>query len=246
MPQVTCPACQAVYDVPIHTLGGAGRKLRCADCKTLFLATGPDDEAQAADAALVDAARVAASMQREDERAEAVIHAPVMEQPAQRLPWHMRIGALPQKAGAGLSPVVIALVFAALVGSFVGLRKSIVAAVPETAVLYSAVKLPVNLRGLELRDVKSGIFSENATDVLVVQGEIANITGKKQVVPPLAFTVRDAKGAPIYSWTAATDVTSLEPGAKATFRRRLASPPAEGVDVLVRFAGKPDQLAFAR
>lgn len=254
MPQVTCPACQAVYDVPILTLGGAGRKLRCAECKTLFLATGPEDDPVIADAATVDAARAQAQLLDARDPAPAGLsmapqvmgEEPVQRLSFQRLPWHMRIGTRQQTGRVGISPVVVALVFAALVGSLVGMRKNIVAAVPETAVLYAVMKLPVNLRGLELRDIKSGVFNENAADVLVVQGEIANITARKQVVPPLDFTVRDAKGTAIYSWTAATDVTTLEPGAKATFRRRLASPPVEGVDVLVRFAGKPSQLALVR
>jgi predicted Zn finger-like uncharacterized protein len=240
MPQVICPACQAVYDIPIVTLGGAGRKLRCAECKTLFLATGPDIE-PATDAALVDAARQRAEAEPAEHQ-EILVAEPAMEAAApSRVPWQMRIGARQDSSGAHISPIVLALMVMALIGTFIGVRKSVVAAVPETAALYAALQMPVNLRGLELRDVKSGVFSENSSDVLVVQGEIANVTAKKQIVPPLAFTVRDAKGGAVYSWTASTDVSTLEPGAKATFRRRLASPPAEGVDVLVRFAGKPGE-----
>ena len=163
-----------------------------------------------------------------------------------RTPWHLRIGTAPrpQRSSGGVATLTIATI-AACLATGVALRKTLVAAVPESAGVFAAVGLPVNLRGLELRDVKSGIFAENAVELLVVQGEIANVTSKPREVPPLLFTVRDAKGVTIYSWSASADIRTLEPGAKASFRRRLASPPPEGMEVLVRFSGKPEQLAAA-
>lgn len=153
-------------------------------------------------------------------------------------PWHLRVGTGRRRQAS--SPVFALVMVAALAATVLGLRRNIVAAMPETAVLFSGLGLPVNLRGLDLNGVKSGIFPDQGMDVLVVQGEIANVTKHRQNVPPLRFTVRDARGMEIYSWVAAADVTRLDPGAKATFRRRLASPPPEGADVMVRFAGKPD------
>lgn len=181
----------------------------------------------------------------------AAINAPLIETrpvaPArERIPWHLRTGAPPRAARtAGITPALAIAAIAACLAITVGLRKTVVATVPETASLFAAVGMPVNLRGLELRDIKSGIFSESSVELLVVQGEIANVTNKPKDVPPLLFTVRDAKGATVYSWSASADVRTLEPGAKAAFRRRLASPPPEGMEVLVRFAGKPEQVAAA-
>lgn len=162
-----------------------------------------------------------------------------------RLPWQQRIGSVPKVAHSSHGPLTAFLALGLVFAAGMGLRKSIVAAVPETAQVFAAMGLPVNLRGLEFRAIRSGVFNENSAETLVVQGEIANITGKVQQVPPLKFTVRNAKGIDVYSWVAAADVRSLEPGGKAVFRRRLASPPAEGSEVLVRFAGAPEQLASA-
>lgn len=163
-----------------------------------------------------------------------------------KIPWQMRMGVVTApRARGNAAPLLVVAAMAAVLALGVGMRKSVVAAVPETAGVFAALGLPVNLRGLDLRDVKSGVFTESSVELLVVQGEIANLTGKPKDIPPLLFTVRDAKGMHIYSWSASADIGRLEPGGKATFRRRLASPPVEGVEVLVRFAGKPEQIALA-
>ncbi len=36
--RIVCPACEAEYDVP-EAVGGAGRKVRCARCQTVWLAS---------------------------------------------------------------------------------------------------------------------------------------------------------------------------------------------------------------
>jgi hypothetical protein len=59
-------------------------------------------------------------------------------------------------------------------------------------------------------------------------------------VPRLRFAVRNATGQEIYAWTAKPSRSILEPGDKLPFRSRLASPPADASDVLVRFANAND------
>ena len=156
-----------------------------------------------------------------------------------RRPWHERIGAA-TVAPSTLRPLLAVSALAAMLAAGLGWRASVVAAVPETGALYAALGLPVNLRGLELREVRSMVFRENGVELLIVQGDIANVAGRKRIVPPLKFIVRDARGSEIYAWAASADVAALEAGAKATFRRRLASPPGEAADVIVRFAGRAD------
>jgi len=52
--------------------------------------------------------------------------------------------------------------------------------------------------------------------------------------------VRDAQGAEIYAWNAVLDQTMLKPGERAPFKSRLASPPAEGKSIDIRFFNKRD------
>jgi hypothetical protein len=129
---------------------------------------------------------------------------------------------------------VLALV--AVVIAVVGLRTPIVRAAPALSVVYEAVGLPVNLAGLALRGVRARIVRDGDRKVLVVDGEIVNIRRSENRVPALALGVRGANGLQRYAWSAPAPKTRLEPGEDVTFRARLAAPPEDGAEVVVRFA----------
>jgi len=59
-------------------------------------------------------------------------------------------------------------------------------------------------------------------------------------LPRLRFSVRDAQGAEIYAWNTVLEQTRLNPGDRAFFKSRLASPPSEGRSIDVRFFNKRD------
>jgi hypothetical protein len=96
--------------------------------------------------------------------------------------------------------------------------------------------LPVNLAGLELRDLHSRIVLDGSRKVLTIEGEIVNLRRQANRVPPVALTVRGENGLDRYAWTTQAPKSRLQPGEKIAFRARLASPPEDGADVLVRFA----------
>lgn len=141
-------------------------------------------------------------------------------------------------AAASRLPLIAAIV-AVVLGAMalIGLREKIVRIAPPAAALYSAIGLKVNLAGLELRGVSSKIVTEGARKVLTVEGEIVNLRREANRVPPVTLSVRGADGQAKYAWTTQAPKTRLEAGEKVMFRARLASPPADGADVLVRFAG---------
>jgi hypothetical protein len=118
-----------------------------------------------------------------------------------------------------------------------------VRAVPQTATLFHALGLPVNLRGVAIENVASRIGEEGGVTLLVVEGELVNIAGRPLELPRLRFAVRGEKGAELYVWSAPADKLRLEPDERLPFRRRLASPPAAGQDVSVRFVTRADLLA---
>lgn len=233
MIRITCPACLAEYDLSVQSVGPAGRKVRCSSCHTQWLVEPP--------ATGLEETRT----EPEVTSTPAEIAEPPTARSPRRRPWHDRI-AMPDGPARARWPAAAAIALLALGTGLVAFRKPIVARAPETGRVYAALGLPVNLTGLALQDVKSGIFSEGGTELLVVQGIIANVTGDTRSVPRLKFTIRDGKGVDIYSWTAQADAKDLKPGETQTFRRRLASPPAEGAEVLVRFASKADLIALAK
>ncbi len=62
-------------------------------------------------------------------------------------------------------------------------------------------------------------------------------------MPRIRFSVRNAAGQEIYSWTALPARNALAAGATMPFRSRLASPPPESHEVLVRFFNRRDLVA---
>ncbi len=118
-------------------------------------------------------------------------------------------------------------------------RADIVRMVPAMASLYAAIGMPVNVRGLEFRDVKIG-SEDDGMNVLVVEGTIVSTSRHAVEVPRLRFSLRNAAGHEIYSWTAQAGRSVLGPGESLPFRSRLSSPPEDAHDVLVRFLNARD------
>lgn len=128
----------------------------------------------------------------------------------------------------------------------IGWRKDIVHVLPQTASLYAAMGLAVNLRGLSFDHVVTSTEVHEGVPILVVQGDIVNDTGAAVGVPRLRLAVRNAAKQEIYSWTTAPPRESLPPHEGVGFRTRLASPPPGSRDVLVRFLNRRDVVAEAR
>jgi hypothetical protein len=139
-----------------------------------------------------------------------------------------------------LSVPMLIVVLAAVLLSALNWRVALVRQFPQTASLFSMLGMPVNLRGLSFMDVKSrGEFVDGAM-VLVIEGTIANLTPRALDVPRLRFGLRNGAGHEVYAWTALPSKTTLGSGDGLAFRTRLASPPADGRDVIVRFFSRHD------
>jgi predicted Zn finger-like uncharacterized protein len=138
----------------------------------------------------------------------------------------------------GLSAAVVAL--AAANAIVVAWRTDIVRLLPQTASLYAAVGLPVNLRGLSFENIHMARAEQDGVAVLVVEGSIVNVTRRAVEVPWLRLAVRNEGKYEIYTWMARPTRTILGPGEALPFRSRLASPPAEAREVQVRFFTKHD------
>jgi predicted Zn finger-like uncharacterized protein len=134
----------------------------------------------------------------------------------------------------------VTTVMAALVVALIFWRVDVVRWLPQTATFYQLVGLNVNLRGLAFKDVKLSTETVDGKPVLVIEGTIVTQGRKPVELPRLRFSVRDAANSEIYAWNAVLEQPVLKPGEKAWFRSRLASPPAEGRSVDVRFFNRHD------
>jgi hypothetical protein len=141
----------------------------------------------------------------------------------------------------GWSTAILALIAVNL--ALVGWRSDIVRWLPQTASLYAAIGLPVNLRGLSFANVTTEKETHENVQVLIVEGLIVNDGKRPAEVPRLRFAIRNQSGQEIYSWTALPARNVLLAGEAMQFRTRLASPPREGQQVLVRFFNRRDLVA---
>lgn len=149
-----------------------------------------------------------------------------------------------QKRGWPLSQLQSAILALVIInGIIVGLRTDFVRALPQTASFYAAIGMPVNLRGVAFDGLTTNTEQHEGVPILVVQGNIINNAGRLIDVPRLRFAVRNAAREEIYSWTAVPPRAALPSGEAIAFRTRLASPPPDAHDVLVRFVNRFDMLS---
>ncbi|MGM4924543.1 MJ0042-type zinc finger domain-containing protein [Tardiphaga sp. 804_B3_N1_9] len=281
---IVCPNCTTSYAVNPATFGDAGRTVRCARCKEVWLAR-PEDLSRAEARIPAMAAKASEPDPNEDMSAWGVTedddasapNVPVVESPSISADWptdandrtetadwatlaqHDAVAAMratPPSRFAALRRFVPSLprlfvmpkhslpiataTMASLLLALVIWRVDLVKLMPQTATFYQAVGLDVNVRGLAFKDVKVTTETVDDKSVLLIEGLIVSETRIPTALPRLRFVVRDEKGTEIYGWNAVLEQPGLNPGDKTWFRSRLASPPAEGRSIDVRFFTKRD------
>jgi hypothetical protein len=130
--------------------------------------------------------------------------------------------------------------------ALIGARSEVVRFFPQTASLFAAVGLPVNLRNLKFENMRISKEAQEGLSSLVVEGTIVSIGNRTVEVPRLRFAARDTAAQEVYAWTALPGRSILGPGEKLDFRSRFVSPPETAVDVIVRFAGAQDAIPGAK
>jgi predicted Zn finger-like uncharacterized protein len=263
---IACPTCRAQYDIDDASVGDNGRKVRCASCGTIWrvyrggltgetiVPAAPAEVMPPAPEAPLDDALVGKTLKGKTLKGEAFVPETLVESAeeatAQDPPTPRRVKwAKEPKAPKPPSlvrravfstPAGLALITMLTIGAAIHQRVRVVTALPQSAALFSAIGLPVNLRGIAIQNVASRLVEDNGAAILVVDGDLRNVTDKVLDVPRLRMALRDGGGQEIYVWSAQPDRTKLQPGETLNFRRRLASPHAEAKDVSVRFITKAD------
>lgn len=144
-----------------------------------------------------------------------------------------------------VSPVAFACAGVAAIGLGIWQREAVVRAAPAMAIVFEKAGMPVNLRGLTLASITTGLTQEGQGAFLVVEGEVSNIMRQAAKLPLIEIVIQDEAGKPLYTWTTEPPRASLNAGDKAKFRARLAAPPQNGQSVVVRFAKGGTKLAAA-
>jgi len=133
-------------------------------------------------------------------------------------------------------PVLFAVCVMIVPALAIEARNGVVAAVPAIAPVYAAIGLPVNLDGLDIRDITTVSRRENGEARLTVSGQIVNLRDHPVEMPDLRLSLRARTGAEIFSWRAPAPHRQVESGASIRFQTHLDAPPDGAADIVIRFA----------
>jgi predicted Zn finger-like uncharacterized protein len=264
--QIVCPQCAATYEVADISVGAAGRKVRCAACRTVWVATpvvelvatglsdgaGFDPPAPERRDAPAEAPPPAESTGASEAPDRVIDHAPPLtpadspdsspapeteDAPLVRRAARLRRGA--RKASfRGWPSAILGLL--ALITGILAWRADIVRVLPQTASLFAKIGMPVNLRGLAFHDVSTALESQEGVSVLVITGVIVNMTRQSIAVPRLRLALLNDVGREVHAWSALPERNLLGPREAQPVHIRLASPPAEGRRLQLRFYSRGD------
>ncbi len=254
--KIVCPSCASQYELDAAKLGPDGRKVRCAACKTLWHVDATADLPEPPSAEETQAmlneelARASQEMPEPFDETPAVQAAPANPAPRKRSRKRTRkVAARPmgERLRGAAIPLAICGAGVLVLGLAAWQRDLAVRAAPQLAGVFETLGLPVNIRGLKLTAVESGVVDDGQGRFLVVEGDITNIRRGVTPVPAIEVMVKDAAGQTLYTWTTDPPRQSLEPAELMRFRARLAQPPENGQSVQVRFtSARTPALANAR
>ena len=229
---VSCPSCNTRYDLGEHGRSTSALTITCRACshswkehpiidvvelptRAVSRIINLDDEPELDVQRLVEAAR-SAHEEFADQR-------------------KMRLRKTFGWVGLGLT-VALPLLLLAL------MPETVVAAAPASITAYNKLGYSINIYGLEIRHIEQQHSMINGAQVLMIKGEISNLTNEIRKIPWLRFGLNDPTSTELYSWTLDTASRPLRPGETTSFVTRVAAPPELAKNLQIRFA-HPDEIS---
>lgn len=124
-----------------------------------------------------------------------------------------------------------------LIGAGIMFRTEIVRSLPDLAGAYAALGMPVNVVGLEFRDVHTLMTLRNGANIMKIDARIYSVAPRSAIVPPVVVTLLDAEGVALYGWSVTPEARDLESGEVVDFTTQLRSPPPGATRVRLMFSG---------
>lgn len=108
------------------------------------------------------------------------------------------------------------------------MRQEIAEIWPPSARLFETIGLPVEAlgAGLQLQNVRSEKRVEDGITILVIEGQITNVSDRERAVPPLRAVTLGPDKTPVGDWSFTASHETLLPGEIATFQSEMREPPA--------------------
>ena len=217
-----CPNCDTAYRVAVEALGPMGRRVRCSKCRNVWHAVPPEGAIEAVTVEIETATEDAADAPGPDVRGGL----PARIEPRRKgrtafLRW--------------LAPALVLGLLAVVLFE----REAIMAEWSRSEAVYEALGLhhPPPGDGLALHISEARQEIVDGRTVLVVTGEIANVTDRMREVPPLRVALPGPDGTgtqriwPVFS----AERSRLPPGGKSAFRVVLEGAIGTATKVIVTF-----------
>lgn len=212
---IPCPNCSTRYTVADSAMPPQGRKVRCAGCGHVWYQR-PIVEEGAAGTPLVND----------------------LPQATRRPTPAPRTVKAPRSRGSIVAWAAFAVLLVAILAGGYFARTEVVRLWPPAALFYETVGLPVDPpgAGLQLQNVRSEQRPDNGATLLVVEGQIINVSDAVRTVPKVRAVSLGFDRKPVQTWTIDTSSGQLLPGEIATFRSTQRDPGAVA-EVMVTFEG---------
>lgn len=238
---LTCPQCATRYQIEDGKFPPGGRKVRCAKCGHQWFQEPPaaepepgvtaDGNATSPPAPLPSAGSSSPSPEA-DRRTALTAPSDVAAQTAATSP------AKPpgERTAVAAGWIGLAAILFLIVWGGVRYRDAIASAWPQTSSVYALLGLPVNARGLAFTEVNYRRGTEAGQQVLTVQGNVVNVSGRELAVPQIEVTLTDNDRRQIDRWLFSAGVPRLKPGQKIAFATRRTNPPDDARHLEMTFS----------
>lgn len=234
---LTCPSCSTRYLVDPAAIGASGRQVRCARCGHVWRQEPPAKPMaqERPNPANAEAAGATAEPESEPEPILRGAQSPRPLPPGSNLP---ALRPPPRRrAGPAAWAALIAVVVAGVAGLYV-FRQQIVEIWPPASKLFRIAGSPAAQEvggGLDIRDVKFERKAEAGRAVLLVTGQVVNVSQSPKATPRLRVAIGDEAKRELAHWTVPLAKEALAPGESMEFSTRLPDPPANARSLLVTF-----------
>ncbi len=240
-----CPSCDAKYEIADGAISAAGRNVRCAACGHYWFQK-PDGIEEFSILEKENSIKVI--KENPASKAKKKIGFALNSDAKNKAP-HQRMRArahnkikASQIAGIAAGWFSATCILLSLGFVMTQNRVAIVKKWPKSASLFAALGAPVNLYGLEIKNVSLSVGQDEQGPRLIIKASIINVSNNAKTVPYLRVSLLDGNKN-VLSWLVDPKVTFLEKGAKIEFEGLKRNPPMGDYRAQISFSEMPKDIA---